>query len=395
MSPTRTEPFADERPGPLAGIVVADLSRIMAGPYCTMLLADMGATVIKIESPAGDDTRRFMPPIHDGVATYYQSANRNKRSVVLDFTNVDELAATRRIIEHSDIVVENFKPGGLARFGLDYPTLSREHPGLIYASITGFGTGAGARYPGYDLVIQALSGFMDTTGRPDGEPTRAGFALFDVFTGLQTAVGILAALHHRDLTGHGQLVETDLLSSALASMANQTQAVLTGGILPTRMGNEHPSLYPYEPFPTADQPLVIAVGNDSQFIRLCELLGRPDLATDPDFASIPLRNANRAALRSQLSALLAGRTAAEWFERLSAAGVPCAPIHTIAQGIEFAERVGLSPAAEAGPQRLPGARNPLRFSATPVDYPLAPPALGEHTTTVLARLRDVIAEEQS
>lgn len=380
--------MADERPGPLNGIVVADLSRILAGPYCTMLLADMGATVIKIESTEGDDTRRFAPPVIDDVATYYQSANRNKRSIVLDFTRADDLALLGRIIASADVVVENFKAGGLARFGLDYQSLTAERSDLIYASITGFGTDAGARFAGYDLMVQALSGFMDTTGPADGDPYRGGFAIFDVLTGLHTALGIVAALHHRDQTGLGQLIETNLLSVALSSMVNQTQAHVAADVTPRRMGNQHPSLYPYEPFPTADQPLIIAVGNDSQFIRLCAALGRGDLAVDPRFATPDQRNEHRDALRPEISAALTSRSAAEWFETLTDAGVPSAPIQSVADGVAFAERIGLAPVATAG-GRVPVVRNPLTFSQTPIDYPLAPPALGEGAETILRRLKDL------
>lgn len=370
----------EPRSGPLAGLVVADLSRILAGPLCTMLLADMGATVIKIESPVGDDTRRFAPPESDGVATYYQSANRNKRAVTLDFADPDDLARVREVIGSADILVENFKAGGLARFGLDYPSLSVSQPGLIYASITGFGTGAGARYVGYDLMVQALSGFMDTTGPDGGDPYRASFAVFDVLAGLHLATGVLAAVHHRDRTGRGQLVETDLFSSALLSMVNQTQAFVGAGVVPRRMGNEHPSLYPYEPFPTADHDLVVAVGNDSQFRRLCAVLGRPDLVDDPRYTTPPQRNIHRTTLREEIAAALAARSAGEWFEQLTKLGVPSAPIQTVEQGIQFAERIGLNPIIDV--EGVPMVRNPLSFSETPVDYRHAPPTLGQHNDEI-------------
>lgn len=377
--------IADERPGPLSGVVVVDMSRILAGPYCTMLLADMGATVIKVESSDGDDTRRFAPPVVDDVATYYQSANRNKRSIVLDFTQADDVELLRGIIAQADVVVENFKAGGLRRFGLDHASVTADRTDLIYASITGFGTDEGARFAGYDLMVQALSGFMDTTGPAGGDAYRGGFALFDVFTGLHTALGIVAALHHRDETGLGQVIETNLLSAALSSMVNQTQAHVAAGITPGRMGNEHPSLYPYEPFPTADQPLIIAVGNDSQFIRLCAVLGRQDLAVDPRFSTPSQRNAHRAELRPEITAALTSRSAADWFETLTDAGVPSAPIQTIADGLAFAERIGLDPVASAG--GTPVVRNPLTFSRTPIDYPLAPPSLGEGAEEILRRLK--------
>jgi len=380
-----TSRLADSRPGPLDGIVVADLSRVLAGPYCTMLLADMGATVIKVENSLGDDTRRFAPPVHEDVATYYQSANRNKRSIVLDFADEGDLAIVKDIIRGADVVVENFKAGGLQRFGLDYDSVRADRPDLVYASITGFGAGKGARFAGYDLMVQALSGFMDTTGPEDGEPHRAGFAIFDVFTGLHTAIGILAALRHRDLTGLGQLIETNLLSVALSSMVNQSQTYAAAGISPRRMGNQHPSLYPYEPYPTADLSIIIAVGNDGQFSRLCTTLGREDLAADDRFTTNTLRNANRDALRPEIVAALAARGAAEWFELFTDVGVPSAPIQSIAAGVDFAESIGLEPVVHAG-DGLPVIRNPLSFSLTSVDYPLAPPALGEGASEVLRRL---------
>lgn len=385
--------LADDRPGPLAGVIVVDLSRILAGPYCTMLLADMGATVIKVESAEGDDTRRFAPPFDGDTATYFQSANRNKRSIVLDFTRPEDLAQVKELIDHADVVVENFKAGGLQKFGLDAASLTERRPDLVYASITGFGTGAGARYAGYDLMVQALSGFMDTTGPAGGDPFRAGFALFDVFTGLHTALGIVAALRHRELTGRGQIIETDLLSVALSSMVNQTQAQVAAGANPRRMGNEHPSLYPYEPFPTADQPLIVAVGNDAQFARLCAVIGRADLVADPRFSTPAARNAHRADLRPEIAAALAARTASEWFDVLTDAGVPSAPIQTVAEGIAFAERIGLEPTVRAG-DAVPMIRNPLTFSETPVDYPLAPPAVGEGADVIRERINRMQKETE-
>ena len=388
--------LADDRPGPLNGVIVVDLSRILAGPYCTMLLADMGATVIKVESAEGDDTRRFAPPFDGDTATYFQSANRNKRSIVLDFSRPEDLARLKQLIDHADVVVENFKAGGLQKFGLDAASLTEHRPRLVYASITGFGTGAGARYAGYDLMVQALSGFMDTTGPADGDPFRAGFALFDVFTGLHTALGIAAALRHRDLTGRGQIIETNLLSVALSSMVNQTQAHVAADANPRRMGNEHPSLYPYEPFPTSDHPLIVAVGNDGQFARLCGVIGRTDLIADPRFSTPAARNRHRDALRPELAAALAVRTSGEWFEVLTDAGVPSAPIQTVAEGIAFADRIGLEPTVQAGGSAaggvVPVVRNPLTFSATPVDYPLAPPSLGEGADVIWERLNDAQKE---
>jgi len=261
------------RAGPLAGLLVADFSRVLAGPYCTMLLADLGADVIKVESPAGDDTRRWVPPVTDaGISTYYLAINRNKRSVALDLASPGDLAAARELIRRSDVLVENFRPGGLARFGLDYQSAAASNPGLVYASISGFGAGGGKDLPGYDLMVQAMSGLMSLTGGPDGPPFRAGISVFDVMTGLHTAIGILAAINHRTRTGRGQHVEASLMASALSGMVNQTSAQVAGHVTPVRMGNSHPSLFPYEPLPTGDGDLIVTAGNDAQFRKLCQVL---------------------------------------------------------------------------------------------------------------------------
>lgn len=370
--------------GPLAGIVVADLSRVLAGPYAAMLLGDLGATVIKVEHPDGDETRGFRPPVRDDEATYFLSANRNKQGIVLDFADAEQLATAHAIVDRADIVVENFRPGSLARFGLDHASLAERRPDLIYASITGFGTGAGREIPGYDLSAQALSGLMSLQGETDAAPARAGFALFDVLTGMFAVSGILAALHHRDRTGEGQLVELDLMSVALASMVNQTTAFVAGDVVPTRMGNEHPSLAPYAPFAARDRPLVIAVGNDRQFARLCAALGRPELAADPRFAHNVDRTRSRAELRRELEGVLATADADHWFSVLTAAGVPAAPLNDIAGGVQFAARLGLDPVTTVGPDAQPTVRHPVRYSRTPPSYRLAPPALGEHGAAVRA-----------
>lgn len=364
-----------ETAGPLSGIVVADLSRVLAGPYAAMLLGDLGATVIKVEHPTGDETRQFRPPVRDGEATYYLSANRNKRAIALDFTDPDDLETACAVVARADVVVENFRPGALARFGLDYATLAPGRPDLVYASITGFGTGAGRDLPGYDLTAQAVSGLMSLQGEPDGDPMRAGVAVFDVFTGLFATTGILAALHDRARTGLGQLVELDLLSVALAAMVNQTSAVMAGGVLPTRMGNEHPSLAPYAPFATADRPIVIAVGNDRQFARLCSVLGTPELAADERFATNAARTAHRVPLRARLEAVLVGRTADEWFRELTAAGVPAGPINDLRAGIEFAAALGLDPIEHIAGGDHPTVRHPVRYSRTPPSYRHVPPGL--------------------
>ena len=293
-----------EARGPLAGLLVADFSRILAGPYSTMLLADLGAEVVKVEGPGGDDTRTWQPPVRDGVATYYLGVNRNKRSVALDLKDPDDLALAKELARRADVLVENFKPGGLARFGLDYEAVASVNAGIVYASISGFGSGpGGAPLPGYDLIVQAISGFMSLTGEADGEPYRAGVALFDVMAGLHATIGVLAALNHRHATGEGQHVEVNLLSSALSGLVNQTSAFVAGGVVPFRMGNSHPSLFPYEPLPCSDGELIITAGNDGQFRRLCEVLGVPELVDDPRFR----RNEDRTANRDELRPLLVER----------------------------------------------------------------------------------------
>jgi len=378
-------------PGPLSGLLVADFSRVLAGPYCTMLLADLGADVIKVESPDGDDTRRWAPPVtSDGVSTYYLSINRNKRSVALDLKNADDLAAARELARRCDILVENFKPGGLARFGLDYDSVRARNPAIVYASISGFGTGGGKNLPGYDLMVQAMSGLMSLTGDPTGPPYRAGVAVFDVMAGLHTAIGILAALNHRTATGAGQHVQVSLLASALSGMVNQSSAYVAGGVVPFRMGNSHPSLFPYEPLPTADGDLIVIAGNDAQFRKVCEVLGTPQLAADPRFLRNEDRTANRDQLRELLVERLAKRPAADWFADLIAAGVPCGPINTIDQGIAFAEQIGLEPVAMAGSGQaaLPTIRHPVRYSRTVPRYDLPPPALDEHGRQIRAWLAD-------
>ena len=363
--PRPGQPPPGSLPGPLDGLLVADFSRVLAGPYATMLLADLGADVIKVESPAGDDTRGWVPPTRDGVSTYFLAINRNKRSVALDLRDPGDRGLAFELARRADVLVENFKPGGLGRFGLDYASVSAANPAIIYASITGFGTGGGADLPGYDLMVQAMSGLMSLTGEPDGPPLRSGISLFDVICGLHTATGILAALHQRDRTGAGQHVEANLLSSALSGMANQTSAYAAGGVVPRRMGNSHPSLVPYEPLPTGDGDLIVTSGNDRQFAALCQVLGAPELAADPRFATNSGRTANRVALRPLLIERLASRPAADWFRALIAAGVPCGPINTVEGGIKFAAEIGLRPVVDAGTGQAAGPTiaNPLTFSA--------------------------------
>ncbi len=380
-------------PGPLAGLLVADFSRVLAGPYCTQILGDLGAEVIKVEGPGGDDTRHWVPPVRSGISTYYLSVNRNKRSVLLDLKDPADLVLAAELARRADIMIENFKPGGLSRFRLDYDNVRATNPAVIYASITGFGSGGGAHLPGYDLIVEAMSGMMSLQGDTDGPPYRAGIAVFDVMSGLQTAIGVLAALDHRRRTGEGQHVEVNLMSAALAGMVNQTGAFASAGVIPHRMGNSHPSLFPYEPLPTGDGDLVIAAGNDTQFRNLCAVIGAPELASDERFAANSGRTANRDELRPLLVERLKARPAGEWFDLLIAAGVPCGPINSVAGGVEFAERIGLDPivAAGNGETAVPGIRNPLTFSATRPRYDLPPPALDEHGEQVRAWLADPAA----
>jgi crotonobetainyl-CoA:carnitine CoA-transferase CaiB-like acyl-CoA transferase len=376
--------------GPLDGVVIADFARVLAGPYCTMLLADLGATVIKVESPAGDETRWYRPPTLGEDSTYYLSINRNKRSIVLDLTDPDDRAVAHKLACRADVVIQNFKPGGAARFGLDYDSVAKTNASVVYASISGFGTAPQAiGSPGYDLLVQALSGLMDVTGTPESPPLRVGVSVFDVIAGLHAGLGILAALHHRLRTGEGQHIEVSLLMSALSGMVNQTGAYVMTGTVPRRMGNEHPSLYPYAPFETRSGQIIVAVGNDSQFHRLCQVIERPELADDPTFATAPARSANRDRLRPAITEALAGRTADEWFEMLTKASVPAAPIQDVAGGLATATRLGLNPVVYSGlgERALPGIRNPITFSATPPSYRYRPPDIGEHREEILAWLQ--------
>ncbi|MFJ8579848.1 CaiB/BaiF CoA transferase family protein [Micromonospora sp. NPDC093277] len=372
--------------GPLRGVLVADFSRILAGPYATMLLADLGADVVKVEGPGGDDTRTWMPPVRDAVATYYLGVNRNKRSVALDLTDPGDLALAHRLAGRADVVVQNFRPGALRRFGLDYDSVAATNAGIVYASISGFGTAAGADLPGYDLMVQAASGLMSLTGDPDGPAYKAGVAVFDVMAGLHAAVGILAALHHRQRCGAGQHVEVNLLSSALSGLVNHSSAHVAAGTVPFRMGNAHPSIFPYEPLPTADGELVVIAGNDGQFRTLCRVLGLPALPDDQRFRRNQDRTANRELLRPLLVARLRERTSDEWFRDLRAAGVPCSPINTVDGGITLAGDLGLEPVVTV--EGVPGVRNPIGLSATPPRHDLPPPGLDEHGAEIRAWLAD-------
>jgi crotonobetainyl-CoA:carnitine CoA-transferase CaiB-like acyl-CoA transferase len=385
-----TEDALTEQPrGPLDGLVVADMSRVLAGPYCSMLLGDMGASVIKVEGPAGDDTRTWVPPEKHGVATYYLSIGRNKRSVVLDFRDPDDRALAAELLRRADIAIENFRPGSLQKFGLDYETAAPRNPGLIYLSITGFGTAEGAWLPGYDLIVQAVSGLMSLTGDPDGPAFRAGISVFDVMAGLHGLIGVLAALRQRSETGRGQHVEVNLLSSAMSGLVNQTGAYTAAGVVPMRMGNAHPSLFPYETMPTADRDMIIAAGNDRQFRSLCEVLGIPDVPDDPRFLANADRTRNREQLRPLLVAALAKWKADDLFLALNKAGVPCGPINTIGEGVELAESLGLAPRVELGTdgRAVTLVRNPITFGDAQVRYDLPPPELGEHSGEIKDWLR--------
>jgi crotonobetainyl-CoA:carnitine CoA-transferase CaiB-like acyl-CoA transferase len=362
--------------GPLSGVLVADFSRVLAGPYATMLLADLGADVVKVESPAGDDTRHWVPPRRGDTGTYYLAINRNKRSVVLDLKDPEDLAVAHELSARADVFIHNFKPGGLDRFELGYDQVAARNARSVYCSISGFGSTGGAHLPGYDLLVQAMSGLMSLTGDPDGSPYRAGLSVFDVMTGLHSVIGILAALRHRDATGEGQHIETNLLSTAMSTLVNQTSAYVAGGVVPHRMGNAHLSLFPYEPLETGEGELIIAAGNDGQYRRLVQAMGLPELADDPRFATVGDRNERREELRPLLLERLATKTAQQWFEELSAAGIPCGPINDVRGGVELAESLGLDPVVTI--DDVPTVRNPVRFSATPPRYDLPPPTLDSH-----------------
>lgn len=384
--------------GALDGLLVADFSRVLAGPYATMLLADLGATVVKVERPGtGDDTRSWGPPFAaDGQSTYFQSVNRNKLSLALDLRDPADVATAGRLAQACDILIENLRPGQLGRWGLGYSDVSAANPGVIYCSISGFGVTGGAELPGYDLLVQAMGGLMSITGTQ--EPTKAGVAVVDVLTGLHSTVAILAALHHRDRTGEGQHLDVSLLGSLQSSLVNQISAVLGAGAVPRFLGNAHPSIAPYEVFPTADRPLVLAVGNDAQFRHLMAALERPEIGADPQYATNEERVRHRDALVGLLSSILVTRSADDWQAVITAAGVPCGPINDIAQGIDLAESLGLDPVVEiddprrATTQRV--ATNPVRYSRTPATYRTAPPEIDEDRETVLELLDARVARAE-
>ncbi|MFN4143795.1 CaiB/BaiF CoA transferase family protein [Aestuariivirga sp.] len=394
--------------GPLAGLRVLDLSRVLAGPWATQILADFGAQVIKIEKPGeGDDTRGWGPPFitnpdgSKGDAAYFLSANRGKWSVAIDMASPDGQRLIRELAARSDIVMENFKVGGLRKYGLDYESLKAVNPRLIYCSLTGFGqNGPYAQRAGYDFMIQGMGGIMSVTGQPDGapgaEPMKIGVAFADIFTGLYCTIGIQAALFHRERTGEGQHIDVALLDSQVGVLANQALNYLVGGKAPTRMGNAHPNIVPYQTFQTRDGYIIMAVANDRQFREYCAIIGVPHLAEDERFRLNRGRVVNRAELIPMLVGPMKARTTAEWVEAFESAAIPCGPINTIDQ--VFANEQVLARGMQIGLTRddgvqVPGVANPVVFSATPVEYEKAPPRLGDGTEKVLSTVLELAPEE--
>ena len=379
---------------PLAGIRVLDLSRVLAGPWCTQLLADLGAEVIKIERPgAGDDTRHWGPPWHgEGekrVAAYFLSANRGKKSAAIDFAKPEGATLVRKLAERSDIVVENFKVGGLKKFGLDAESLRAANPRLIVASITGFGQdGPYADRAGYDFIIQGMGGMMSITGLPDGQPgggpLRVGVAVVDLFTGMYTATAILASLFRRERTGEGAHIDMALFDTQIAVLANQVSNALVSGKDPPRQGNTHPNIVPYQPFEAADKPLIVAIGNDRQFGKLAELCGHPEWTTDERFSTNAARVGNRAEMVRLVGECIRQKPAAEWFEKLDAAGIPAGPINTISEALADVQAQHRHMIRTMAGMPLIG--SPMRIDGDRTDSDLPPPALGEHTAEVLEAL---------
>jgi crotonobetainyl-CoA:carnitine CoA-transferase CaiB-like acyl-CoA transferase len=363
--------------GALDGILVADFSRVLAGPLTTMTLGDLGAEVIKVEPPDGDETRSWQPPTDArGRSTYFLTVNRNKRSLALNLKDPGDLELAKELVRRADVLVENFRPGTMEKFGLDFETASSSNPGLIYCSITGFGREGGASMPGYDPLVQAVSGLMSVTGPADGEASKTGVALVDVIAGLNAANGILAALRVRDREGSGQRIEVNLLSTALSALANQASSFLNTGISPARMGNVHPSIEPFGTYAAADGRLMICAGNDPQFRQLARTLGAPQLAEDSRFSSNSERVANRTALRAEVESRLGLDSVAYWTGSLNDAGVPAGPVNDIGGGFEMAASLGLDPVDEIEGVRSP--RSPLALSVTPTETRRRPPELDEH-----------------
>lgn len=367
---------------PLDGVLVADFSRVLAGPSATMLLADLGAEVVKVERPGiGDDTRAWGPPwTPTGGSTYFESVNRGKRSVVLDLADAGDRALAQELARRADVVVENLRAGAMARLGLGYEQVAAENPGVVYCSITGFGSAGGADLPGYDFVVQAVGGLMSITGPDPAHPTKVGVALVDVLTGKDAALGILAALTRRarDPEGRGEHLEVDLLSSLLGSLVNQASSYLATGVAPAPMGNAHPSIAPYETLRCRDGVLAVACGNDGQFARLAAALGHPEWASDPRFATNASRVEHRPAMVALLEGVLGTHGADDAVVLLQDAGVPAGAVGTIADAFALAERLGLDPIVEVGGDHPPQVRHPVRYARSTVAAPTAPPRLGEH-----------------
>jgi crotonobetainyl-CoA:carnitine CoA-transferase CaiB-like acyl-CoA transferase len=384
--------------GPLSGIRVLDLSRVLAGPFCTMILGDLGAEVIKIEHPeGGDDTRAWGPPFAAGESAYYLSVNRNKKSVLADLKSPRGREAVTALAARCDVVIENFRVGVAEKLGLGYARLSAENPGLVYCSITGYGrTGPYRDLPGYDFIIQAMSGLMSITGERDGEPMKLGVATVDLTTGLYAAVAILAALRRKEASGEGQHIDLSLMDSALSWLANVGENYLVSGEVPGRFGNAHASIVPYQVFRAVDGFLAVGIGNDRQFRRFCEIAGAPELAADERFATNPARVRNRETLIPRLDEIFARRETRFWIESLWKEGIPAGPINTVDKALEdphaaAREMVVAMPHPAAGSVRLIG--SPMRLSETPVTYRHAPPSLGEHTAEVLRELLGMSEEE--
>lgn len=370
----------------LEGLLVADFSRVLAGPLCSQTLADLGADVIKVERPgSGDDTRQWGPPFVEQGSTYHLGLNRGKRSLVLDLRDTADQRLARELCARADVVVESFRPGTMQRLGLGYETVRADNPAVVYTSISAFGSGDAAReLPGYDLLVQAMSGYMSITGEADGRALKPGTALADMITGLYATIGTLAAIEARRRTGEGQLVEVSLIDSALASLLNLGSSFLNTGEIPARMGTQHPSIAPYETFRAADREIALAGGNDAIFGRLCDVIGRPDLASDARFVTNAARVAHRDELADELESAFAAGTANEWADRLNAAGVPTGPVNDVGEAYAFAERLGLDPVTELDGVRT--ARSPLRMAGTPARPERRPPRLGEHDAELRAWL---------
>ena len=381
-------------PPPLSRLLVADFSHVLAGPFCTMILGDLGAEIVKVERPDGDDTRAWGPPFVDDESTYYLGVNRNKRSIVLDLHDAEDLRVARTLAEHADVLVENFRPGTMERFGLDEPSIRGANPTLVYCSISAFGPAAGRRLAGYDLLVQALGGLMSVTGPDATTPTKVGVALVDVLAGLFATVGILSALHERDRSGRGQRVEVNLMSALLSALANQSASYVLADQIPRAIGNGHVSIAPYDTYTTGEGRIVLAVGTDKQFGQLCDILDIPELAQDGHLLTNELRVLNREPLRESLERALAAHPAEYWTRVLTAVGVPAGAVNNVAEAFAFAAQLGLQPirTTEDGDSRLGRqVASPINLSATPVSYRTRAPFLGEHSTDIRIRLAELEA----